>query len=95
MESIIRSLYYIVDDWASQQYQNNEQAKRLMARQADLKAEIALRLGEDGPKLMDALTALNLELEDLHDEALFRAAMELGTQIAAPRRGPRTLERPQ
>ena len=36
---------------------------------------------------MEALSNLNLELETIHDEALFRAAMELGVQIARPRRG--------
>lgn len=84
MTEIIHNLYYMVDDWAGQQYENSEEAKALLARQSKLKEEIARRLGADGQELMDTLTNLNVSLEDIHDEALFRAAMRLGAQIAGP-----------
>lgn len=86
MEDIIRSLYYMVDDWMGQHKSEDEELKKLMARQAALKEEIISRLGENGQDMMETLSNLNLELEDIHDEALFRAAMELGVQIARPRR---------
>ena len=60
--------------------------------QEALQEEIISRLGEDGRDMMETLSGLNLELEDIHDEALFRAAMELGAQIAQPRRGGWTAE---
>lgn len=95
MTELITSLYYMVDDWASQQYESSEEAKTLLARQANIKNEIERRLGENGRDLLDELSNLTLNLEDIHDEALFRAAMELGVQIARPRRGVWTAERPQ
>ena len=97
MTDIIRSLYYMVEDKASQQYEESEEAKILLTRKSELKEEIVLRLGADGQCLMDALSDLSLSLEDIHDEALFRAAMQLGTQIAQPEplqvrgRGPHSL----
>lgn len=95
MTELITSLYYMVDDWASQQYESSEEAKTLRARQANIKNEIERRLGENGRDLLDELSNLTLNLEDIHDEALFRAAMELGVQIAQPRRGVWTAELPQ
>lgn len=41
---------------------------------------------------MEALFNLNLELETIHDKALFRAAAQLGTELAQPRRSPWTAE---
>lgn len=90
MTELLCELYYMVDDWASQQYEKSEEAKALLARQSDLKNEIELRLGEGGRELLESLTNLSLELEEIHDQALFRAAMRLGTTIAQPRRGPWT-----
>lgn len=90
MTELLRELYYMVDDWASQQYEKSEEAKALLARQSDLKNEIELRLGEGGRELLESLTNLSLELEEIHDQALFRAAMRLGTTIAQPRCGPWT-----
>ena len=84
MEDLIRSLYYMVDDWMGQHKSEDEEAKKLMARQDALKEEIISRLGENGREMMESLFNLNLELEDIHDEALFRAALQLGTQIAQP-----------
>lgn len=95
MNNLIRSLYYMVEEWAGQQYEGSEEANVLLARRSELKEEIAFRLGEDGQVLLDALSDLTLSLEDIHDEALFRAAMQLGTEIAQPRRGPWTAEQPQ
>lgn len=95
MTELINELYYMVDDWASQQYKDSGEAKDLLARLSDIKNEIELRLGEGGREMMENLSELNLRLETIHDEALFRAAMGLGTELAQPRRGTWTAERPQ
>lgn len=84
MTEIINELYYMVDEWASQQDKDSGKAKDLQARLSDIKDEIELRLGEGGRELLEVLTNLSLELENIHDQTLFRAAMELGTQIARP-----------
>ena len=83
MTEIIRELYYMVDDWADQHNSESKEVKDLLARKQRLQEKIILRLGEDGQEMMESLANLNLELEDLHDEALFRAAMRLGAQITA------------
>ena len=62
----------------------DEEVRSLEARQEALQNEIILRLGEDGQELMETLAGLNMELELIHDRTLFRAAMGLGAQIAAP-----------
>ncbi len=86
MEKLIRSLYYMVEDWVGQHDLQGEEIKALEARQEALQEKIILRLGEDGQDMMEALADLNLRAEAIHDEALFRAAMGLGAQIAQPRR---------
>lgn len=84
MTELINELYYMVDEWASQQDKDSGEAKDLQARLSDIKDEIELRLGEGGRELLEILSNLTLELEELHDQALFRAAMGLGAQIARP-----------
>lgn len=84
MEKLIRSLYYMVEDWVGQHDLMDEETKALEACQDNLQNEIMLRLGEDGQDIMEALADLNLRLETIHDEALFRAAMGLGARIAGP-----------
>lgn len=95
MTEIINELYYMVDDWASQQAEDSGEAKDLLDRLSGIKNEIELRLGEGGRELLEVLTNLSLELEDIHDQALFRAAMGLGTELAQPRRGMWAAQRPQ
>lgn len=95
MTEIIHSLFHIVDEWTDRQSINDPKLKELSDRQDALQEEIIRRLGEDGRDTMEALSNLNLELETIHDQALFRAAMQLGTELAQPRRGPWTAERPQ
>lgn len=87
MIDALNELYYIVDDWVGQEYDQSEEAKPLMERRSRLKEEIARRLGADGESLLDTLSDLDLSLEDIHDKALFQAALSLGTEIAQPRRG--------
>ena len=95
MTEIMHNLYHMVEDWVGRQTLRNEEAKQLADRHEALQDEIIRRLGEDGLDMMEDLSNLNLELESIHDEALFRAAMRLGAQIAAPRRGTWAAEWPQ
>lgn len=84
MTEIINRLYYMVDTWAGQQYEETEETRGLEAEKSALEDEIARRLGEDGQDMVEALAGLNLKLEDIHDKALFRAAMRLGAEIGCP-----------
>ncbi len=84
MTELLHKLYYMVEDWVGQHDLRDEKTQKLEIRQEALQEEIILRLGKDGQDMMEALSNLNLELETIHDEALFRAAMQLGTQIARP-----------
>lgn len=84
MTELIDKLYFMMEDYVGQHDLMDEKIKRLESRQDTLQSEIILRLGEDGQELMEALSNLNLELETIHDQALFRAAVQLGTEIARP-----------
>lgn len=84
MTELINELYYMVDEWVSQQDKDSGEARDLQARLSGIKDEIELRLGEGGRELLEILTNLSLELETIHAQALFRAAMGLGAQIAQP-----------
>lgn len=84
MTEVMRKLYFIMEDWVGQHDSQGEKTKELETRLDALQNQIILRLGEDGQELMETLANLNLELETLHDQALFRAAMQLGAQIAQP-----------
>lgn len=92
MTDVLTELYYIVDDWIGQEYDQSKEVKTLIERRSCLKEEIAHRLGVDGQALLEALSNLDLSLEDIHDKALFRAALSLGTEIVQPRRRLRTAE---
>lgn len=87
MTEIMRELYYMIDEWAGQHYENDERTKNLKERKSALEQEIARCIGEEGQEMLEALANLNLELSDIHDNALFRATLSVGTEIARPRRG--------
>ena len=84
MNKIMNELYYMIDEWAGQQYEMDEGTKSLEERKQALQDEIARRIGEDGQDMVEALANLNLELDTIHDKALFRAAVSLGTELARP-----------
>lgn len=77
----MQELYYMVDTWASQQYEGSEEAKGLEGQKAALQEEIARRVGENGQEMLEELSNLNLELEDIHDQALFRASLRLAIEM--------------
>ena len=87
MIELINKLYYMVEDWVGQHDLQDAEIKNLEAQQEALQEKIILRLGDNGRDMVEALSNLNLELETIHDQALFRAALGLGTQIAKPGRG--------
>ena len=95
MTEMIHNLFHMVDEWVDRQSINDPKLKELSDRQDALQEEIIRRLGEGGREMIENLADLNLKLETVHDEALFRAAMQLGTEIAQPRRRPWTAVRPQ
>ena len=84
MTKLINDLYYMVEYQIGRLDTQTESEKELVERREALQDKIALRLGEDGRDLLEALADLDLELETIHDQALFRAAMQLGTEIAHP-----------
>lgn len=81
MSEILNELYYMVDTWASQQYEGSEEAKGLEERKFALQEEIARRVGENGWEMLEELSNLNLKLEDIHDQALFRASLRLAIEM--------------
>lgn len=84
MDEIMRKLYYMIDDWAGQQYKEDEEAKSLIDRKYALEDEIMDRIGEGGQEMLEYLADLNLKIENIHDRALFRAALRFGTEIREP-----------
>ncbi len=81
MNKIMNKLYYMIDEWAGQQYEMDEGTKSLEERKLALQDEIAHRIGDDGQDMVEALANLSLELETIHDKALFRAAVRLGAEL--------------
>lgn len=82
MDKIMDELYYMVDEWAGQQYENNEETKGLEEQKFALQEEIVRRVGENGQEMLEELSNLNLKLEDIHDQALFRASLRLAMEMA-------------
>lgn len=82
MKKIIDNLYYMVDAWAGQQYESDEVTTGLEEQKYALQEEIACRVGENGQEMVEELSNLCLKLEDIHDKALFRAAVRLGAELA-------------
>lgn len=83
MTKIMNEIYYMLEDQAGQELLGDEEAKSLEERRGALWDEVIRRLGEDGEEIREVIRNLDLELEDIHDKALFRAALRLGAQIAS------------
>ena len=88
MNELIEKLYFMLEDYLGQYELEDEETRSLEIRRDALQSDIILRLGEDGQELMESLAGFNMELELIHNQTLFRAAMGLGAQIAQPRRSP-------
>lgn len=83
MSEIMNEIYYMVEEQAGQGLLKDEEAKSLEKRRSALWDEVIQRLGEDGQEIQEVIRNLDLELETIHDKALFRTALSLGAQIAA------------
>ena len=83
MDKIMNEIYYMLEDQAGQELMRDEEAKSLVDQRGAVWDEVIRRLGEDGQEMQEIIRRLDLELEDIHDKALFRAALSLGAQIAS------------
>ena len=84
---IMNEIYYMLEDQAGQELLGDEEAKSLEDQRGALWDEVIRRLGEDGQEIQEIIRRLDLELETIHDKALFRAAVQLGTELARPKAG--------
>lgn len=82
MNDIMNEIYYMLTERIGQQCMKDESVKVLLIRKCALINEIILRLGKDGEKLMDDLTGLSAEIDELQSKALFQTSLCLGTKIA-------------
>lgn len=89
MTEIINELYYMVEDQTGQGLMRDEEAKRLEDQRSALWDEVIHRIGEDGDEIREVIRNLDLKLETIHDKALFRAAVQLGVELARPEAGVR------
>lgn len=87
MTKIMNEIYYMLEDQAGQELIKDEEAKSLEDQRGALWDEVIHRLGEDGEEIHEVIRNLDLELEDIHDKALFRAAVQLGMELARPEAG--------
>ena len=87
MSEIMNEIYYMLEDQAGQELIKDEDVKSLEDQKSALKEEIAQRIGAGGKEMLETLANLNLELEDIHDKALFRAAVQLGAELVRPEAG--------
>lgn len=83
MTKIMNEIYYMLEDQTGQELIRDEKAKSLEDQREALWDEVIRRLGEDGEEIRDVIRNLDLELETIHEKALFRAALSLGAQIAS------------
>ena len=81
MRKIMNEIYYMVEDQAGQELFRDEEAKSLEDQREALWDEVIRRLGEDGEEIREVIQNLDMELETIHDKALFRVALSLGAQI--------------
>lgn len=87
MTEIINELYYMVEDRTGQELLGDEEVKSLEEQRCALWDEVIHRLGEDGEGIREVIRNLDLELETIHDKALFRAAVRLGAELVRPEAG--------
>lgn len=87
MSELMNEIYYMLTERIGQETAQDKEVKILSLRKCVITDEIIIRLGDKGNDLIDELTNVNAELENIHGMALFRAALHLGTEAAASRRG--------
>lgn len=87
MDEMIRELYYMVEEWTGQELMGDEEVKRLEEQRGALWDKVIHRFGEGGEEIREIIRNLDLELETIHDKALFRAGVRLGAELTRPEAG--------
>lgn len=80
MDDLLEILYSYTQEQLT--CRSKKEEKALAARKCAVIEEIVLRLGEGGDDLIDRLTEVDADLEDIHDKAIFGKALRLGTKVA-------------
>ena len=57
MEKIMNELYYMIDEWAGQHNENEEETKALEGQKFALEEEIVRRIGEGGQEMVEPFHA--------------------------------------
>lgn len=83
----MNEIYYMVDDWVGQELIRDEEVKSLEDQRGALWDKVIYRFGEGGGEMRKVIRNLDLELETIHDKALFRAAVRLGAELVRPEAG--------
>lgn len=83
----MNEIYYMVDDWVGQELIRDEEVKSLEDQRGALWDKVIHRFGEGGEEIREVIRNLDLELETIHDKALFRAAVRLGAELVGPEAG--------
>ena len=82
MSEIMNNIYYMMVEQVGQRCARETEMKILMRRKCALMDEIALRIGDGGEELLEAMTNLDADLENIQGKAMFRAAVRLGAELA-------------
>lgn len=86
MIDIMDEIYQIVEDEVDRRCYGMQGLRELESSRGILWDEVIQRMGKDGERSLEAITALDMEIAAIHDKALFRVALELGAEIRGPRR---------
>lgn len=87
MSEMMNEIYYMVDDQVGQELIRDEEVKSLEEQRGALWEKVIHRFGAGGEEIREVIRNLDLELETIHDKALFRAAVRLGAELSRPTEG--------
>lgn len=87
MSEMMNEIHYMMAEQVGQQCASETEMKILMRRKCALIEEIALRIGDGGEDLLDAMTNINVEMDNIQGKAMFRAAVRLGAELVRPEAG--------
>lgn len=87
MSEMMNEIYYMVEDQVGQELIGDDEVKSLEDQRGALWDQVIHRFGEDGEEIREVIRNLDLKLETIHDKALFRAAVQLGAELARPEAG--------
>lgn len=87
MSELMDKIYYMMVEQVGQQCARESEIKILMRQKCALMDEIVLRIGDGGEDLLDAVTNIDADLDNIQGKAMFRAAVRLGAELAGPEAG--------